>query len=172
MILALTIIHVVISLALVVVVLLQHGKQQGLSGAIAGGAETFFGKNKGRTVDAMLKKFTAVIAILFIVTSVTLAALTARQGSASSTTTDTAETQQNMTVDESGNLVDENGNVLMTAEEMQQQAAEDGSAGTEATGDAAAEGDTAGTEGTADAAAEGGTAEAGDAADAAAESEH
>ena len=115
MILALTIIHVVISLALVVVVLLQHGKQQGLSGAIAGGAETFFGKNKGRTVDAMLKKFTAVIAILFIVTSVTLAALTARQGSASSTTTDTAETQQNMTVDESGNLVDENGNVLMTA---------------------------------------------------------
>ena len=36
--LALTIIHVVISLVLVVVVLMQHGKQQGLSGAIAGGA--------------------------------------------------------------------------------------------------------------------------------------
>ena len=53
--LALTIIHVVISLVLVVVVLMQHGKQQGLSGAIAGGAETFFGKNKGRTIDAMLR---------------------------------------------------------------------------------------------------------------------
>ena len=64
--LALTIIHVVISLVLVVVVLMQHGKQQGLSGAIAGGAETFFGKNKGRTIDAMLKKFTAVLAVLFV----------------------------------------------------------------------------------------------------------
>ena len=63
----LTIVHVVISIALITTVLMQHGKQQGLSGAIAGGAETFFGKNKGRTIDAMLKKFTAVIAILFFV---------------------------------------------------------------------------------------------------------
>ena len=44
---ALIIIHVIISLVLIAVVLMQHGKQQGLSGAIAGGAETFFGKNKG-----------------------------------------------------------------------------------------------------------------------------
>ncbi len=75
MMLALTIIHVIISVALVIVVLMQHGKQQGLSGAIAGGAETFFGKNKGRTVGAMLKKFTAVVAILFVVSSILLAAL-------------------------------------------------------------------------------------------------
>ena len=79
MVLALTIVHVIIALALIVVVLLQHGKQQGLSGAIAGGAETFFGKNKGRTVDAMLKKFTAVVAILFIVSSVVLAAVSIQQ---------------------------------------------------------------------------------------------
>lgn len=59
---ALVIIHVIIAVVLTVIVLMQHGKQQGLSGAIAGGAETFFGKNKGRTVDAMLKKFTAVVA--------------------------------------------------------------------------------------------------------------
>ncbi len=71
---ALIIIHVVISLALIVVVLMQHGKQQGLSGAIAGGAETFFGKNKGRTIDAALKKITAVVAILFVVSSIGLAA--------------------------------------------------------------------------------------------------
>ena len=70
---ALIIIHTIISLALVVVVLMQHGKQQGLSGAIAGGAETFFGKNKGRTIDAMLKKVTAVVAALFIISSVALA---------------------------------------------------------------------------------------------------
>ena len=44
-----------------------------LSGAIAGGAETFFGKNKGRTIDGVLKKVTAVIAVLFVITSITLA---------------------------------------------------------------------------------------------------
>ena len=44
-----------------------------IGGAIAGGAETFFGKNKGRTIDAVLKKVTAVVAILFIVTSIVLA---------------------------------------------------------------------------------------------------
>ena len=71
---ALIIIHVIISLVLIVVILMQHGKQQGLSGAIAGGAETFFGKNKGRTIDAVLKKVTAVIAILFVVSSIVLAA--------------------------------------------------------------------------------------------------
>lgn len=75
MFLALTIIHVVISIALVAVVLLQEGKQQGLSGAIAGGAETFFGKNKGRTLDAMFKKLTAVLAAFFIISSLALAAV-------------------------------------------------------------------------------------------------
>ena len=71
---ALIIIHVVISVVLIAVVLLQHGKQQGLSGAIAGGAETFFGKNKGRTIDAVLKKVTAVVAVLFVASSIGLAA--------------------------------------------------------------------------------------------------
>lgn len=76
--LALVIIHVVVSVLLIGVVLMQHGKQQGLSGAIAGGAETFFGKNKGRTVDAMLKKFTAAIAVLFIISSLALTAVSVR----------------------------------------------------------------------------------------------
>ena len=70
--LGLIIVHVIIAVVLVVVVLMQHGKQQGLSGAIAGGAETFFGKNKGRTIDAMLKKFTAVVAALFVISSIVL----------------------------------------------------------------------------------------------------
>ncbi len=70
---ALIIIHVIISFVLIVVVLMQHGKQQGLSGAIAGGAETFFGKNKGRTIDAALKKVTAVVAVLFVASSIALA---------------------------------------------------------------------------------------------------
>ncbi|MBQ3574016.1 MAG: preprotein translocase subunit SecG [Clostridia bacterium] len=76
--LALVIIHVVISVILVVTVLMQHGKQQGLSGAIAGGAETFFGKNKGRTVDAILKKVTAVVAVLFIISSLALTAVSVK----------------------------------------------------------------------------------------------
>lgn len=80
--LALVIIHVVISVVLIAVVLMQHGKQQGLSGAIAGGAETFFGKNKGRTIDAMLKKFTAVIAVLFVISSITLTVVSVNQNKA------------------------------------------------------------------------------------------
>lgn len=67
-----SIIHVLISMSLVVIVLLQSGKSAGLSGSIAGGAETFFGKNKGRTLDALLSKYTSVAAIAFLVTSILL----------------------------------------------------------------------------------------------------
>lgn len=67
-----TILHIIFSLSIIVIVLLQSGKQAGLSGSIAGGAETFFGKNKGRTLDALLSKYTAVAAIGFLVTSIVL----------------------------------------------------------------------------------------------------
>jgi len=70
---ALTVVHVILSLALIVVVLLQSGKQAGLSGSIGGGAETFFGKNKARTLDGLLSRLTTVLAILFIVVSFVLA---------------------------------------------------------------------------------------------------
>lgn len=128
MMLTLTIIHVVISLALVIVVLLQHGKQQGLSGAIAGGAETFFGKNKGRTIDAMLKKFTAVIAILFIVSSVTFAGVAIntynKANEALESETQTESELPSVTLDENGNMVDAEGNIVMTADELAQAQAE------------------------------------------------
>ena len=62
--LILTILQVLGSLFLITVVLLQSGKRQGLSGAIGGGAETFFGKNKGRAMDAILSKATTVVAIV------------------------------------------------------------------------------------------------------------
>ena len=58
---------IVLSLAIIILILLQQSKSQGLSGAIAGGAETFFGKNKGRTLDAKLNKITKVLCALFIV---------------------------------------------------------------------------------------------------------
>ena len=66
------ILQVIFAIAIIVVVLLQSGKAAGLSGSIAGGAETFFGKNKGRSIDAMLSKYTTYIAIGFMVTSILL----------------------------------------------------------------------------------------------------
>lgn len=66
------ILHILLAISLIVIVLLQSGKSAGLSGSIAGGAETFFGKNKGRTMDAMLSKYTSFAAIAFLVTSLLL----------------------------------------------------------------------------------------------------
>lgn len=58
---------ILLSISLVVLVLLQEGNSKGLSGAIAGGADTFFGKNKGRTVEAKLVKLTKIIGVAFFV---------------------------------------------------------------------------------------------------------
>ena len=69
---AIVILHIVVALALIAIVLMQSGKTAGLSGSIAGGAETFFGKNKGRTIDAILAKVTSAAAIVFLVTSLVL----------------------------------------------------------------------------------------------------
>ena len=55
------------SIVIVVVVMLQQSQQQGLSGAIAGGADTFFDKNKGRTIEAKLAGITKIVAIIFFV---------------------------------------------------------------------------------------------------------
>jgi preprotein translocase subunit SecG len=60
---------------LILVVLFQSGKQAGLSGVVSGASETFFGKNKGRTIDAMLDKWTSVAAIVFILLSIGLTLL-------------------------------------------------------------------------------------------------
>lgn len=71
--LALKIVYIIVCVILIAIVLLQSGKQAGLSGSIAGGAETFFGKSKARTMDALLSKWTTVFAIAFIVLAVVLA---------------------------------------------------------------------------------------------------
>ncbi|MFZ5898905.1 MAG: preprotein translocase subunit SecG [Bacillota bacterium] len=57
------VLEVLIALALIAVVLLQSGRSAGLSGAIAGGAETFFGKKKG--LDQWFSKVTVILAIIF-----------------------------------------------------------------------------------------------------------
>lgn len=56
---------VIVSIALIVVVLLQSGKSAGLSGAISGGAEQLFGKQKARGIDLILHRITVVLAVLF-----------------------------------------------------------------------------------------------------------
>lgn len=61
------IVLIVASLFLIVAVLMQHGKAHNLSGTIAGGAETFFGKSKGQTLDKKLSKLTTVIAVIFVI---------------------------------------------------------------------------------------------------------
>lgn len=63
----LAILVIIVSVIIVVLVVLQESKQQGLSGAIGGAAETFFGKNKGRTMEAQLAKFTKVAGAVFFV---------------------------------------------------------------------------------------------------------
>ena len=55
----------VCALFLIVSVLLQSSKNHRMSGVVSGGAETFFGKQKGKTIDAKLSKATAVIAAIF-----------------------------------------------------------------------------------------------------------
>ncbi len=65
--LALTIIQMVLALFLTVVVLLQEGKTAGLSGAISGGADTFLSKNKAKSWDAKLARWTKWVAIAFMV---------------------------------------------------------------------------------------------------------
>ena len=72
--------HILFAISIIIIVLLQSGKQAGLSGSIAGGAETFFGKNKGRTLDAILSKYTSFPAIFFLITSIVLQVLISRYG--------------------------------------------------------------------------------------------
>ena len=67
----LSIIFIIDCIALTVVVLMQEGKQQGL-GAIAGAAETYLGKNKGRSMEGGLVRATTIMGILFFVISVAL----------------------------------------------------------------------------------------------------
>ena len=73
--LVLTIIQVLCGLAVIAVVMLQSGKSAGLSGAIAGGADTFLSKNKAKSVDAKLAKMTKWVAILWVVVTLVLCIL-------------------------------------------------------------------------------------------------
>ncbi len=70
-----TIIQLMTGLFLIAVVLLQSGKSAGLSGAISGGAETFFSKGKAKTLDAKLAKMTKWFGLAFVLLTLVLTVL-------------------------------------------------------------------------------------------------
>ena len=65
------ILFILICIVLTVIVLMQEGKSAGL-GAISGAAETYWGKNKGRSMEGNLEKFTKIAAILIFVLALVL----------------------------------------------------------------------------------------------------
>lgn len=62
----------IVAAALIVVVLLQSSKSAGLSGAISGGAEQLFGKQKARGLDLVLHRITIVLSVLFFVLAIAI----------------------------------------------------------------------------------------------------
>ena len=68
----LTVVFMIVCLIITVVILHQEGKQAGLTGAISGAADTYWGKNKGRSMEGKLEKATKICVVLFFVLSVIL----------------------------------------------------------------------------------------------------
>ena len=68
----LTIVQVILCVAVIALILMQQSKSAGLSGSIGGGAETFFGKNRGRSIDGLLRRLTIIGASCLAVTTLIL----------------------------------------------------------------------------------------------------
>ena len=61
---------ILVSLIIIVAILLQPGRRAGINGAISGGADTFLSKNKARTFDAFLARWTKWVAIIFFILAI------------------------------------------------------------------------------------------------------
>ena len=66
------VVYILVCIALTAIVLMQEGKNAGLSGSISGAAETYWGKNKGRSMEGKLVVITRILAALFLILSVVL----------------------------------------------------------------------------------------------------
>lgn len=98
----LTIIFVIVSIILTVIILMQEGKSAGL-GTIAGAADTYWGKNKGRSMEGKLEKFTKILAVVFIVLALVLNLNFDRSeadAGTDSTATEAVETTEDTSADE------------------------------------------------------------------------
>lgn len=67
----LTIIFILVGVVLATIVLMQEGKSAGL-GVISGAADTYWGKNKGRSIEGKLEKFTKILAVAFMLLAIIL----------------------------------------------------------------------------------------------------
>ena len=65
-------IQLVLAISLITIILFQHGRDSRLSGTIAGGAETFFGRNRGRSIDFKLSRWTKISAVIFVLLTLLL----------------------------------------------------------------------------------------------------
>ena len=68
----LSVIYIIICVVITVVILLQEGKQAGLTGAISGAAESYWGKNKGRSMEGNLVKWTKILTVVFFLLAIVL----------------------------------------------------------------------------------------------------
>lgn len=68
----LTILFIIVAIALTVVVLMQEGKSAGLTGAINGAADTYWGKNKGHSMEGFLEKMTKILVAAFFIIALLL----------------------------------------------------------------------------------------------------
>ena len=57
----------IFAIVIIAVILLQEGRSKGISGTISGGADTFLSRGKAKAIDAVLAKWTKVVAVAFIV---------------------------------------------------------------------------------------------------------
>ncbi|MBE6596219.1 MAG: preprotein translocase subunit SecG [Ruminococcaceae bacterium] len=72
------IVILVLSVILVACVLMQSGKDKRLSGSIAGGAETFFGKTKGKSTDKLFSRLTTILSFIFVAIMIVMYILIAK----------------------------------------------------------------------------------------------
>lgn len=97
----LTIIFLLVSIGLTVIVLMQEGKAQGL-GSIGGIGDTYWGKNKGRSMEGQLVRFTKIIAAAFMILAVVLNVMPEKASTATTVETSAAAQTENGTEAETG----------------------------------------------------------------------
>ncbi len=93
----LTVLFIIVCLALAVIILLQESKSSGL-GAISGAADTYWGKNKGRSMEGKLEKGTKVLVILFFIFAILLNVPSIADPGSKTTTNSTVNNSDNSTV--------------------------------------------------------------------------
>lgn len=132
------IVLILISIALIVAVLMQEGQRQGL-GAIGGGAETFFGKNKAKSMEGRLQKYTKIAAAVFIVLAIVATIITSHNTGSNVTVNDLTSDAAEVVVDEAEDAAEEAAEAVEGAAEEAEAAVEEAAESAEAAVEEAAE---------------------------------